>query len=318
MVIICGSTPAFLQAQETQAQHNTATVSANPDVDAIVWAVAKVLPERNFGYVIGDILTQHIVLPDAYKHTDLSRLSNISRVSTWLERQSAIMNTAFDGTPILTLRYQIINAPQTIISVALPELSLASPADEPGHAMSVAAWPFTLGPLTASVPQADIDTISGTYTTVDGIALRADMTLPELDNNTPSARLRLALLMLGSTLASWAGWYLWRTHRDKVRLPFAHALQALRSEKQRKPGDTDTPWKILHHAFNQSAGHVVNTSSIHTLLIAHDWLRPLEPRIRAFYVASAARHYALPPQDEPFAVDDLAKVLAACEKRNSR
>ena len=275
----------------------------------------RVSPERNFGYVIGDVLTQRIALPESYSEADLLERIDINRVSTWLERQAVIMETFADGHHTLTLRYQIINAPQSIISVALPELTLASSS---GESMTVPAWPFTLGPLTASAPQADSAVTDSTIPVVDGIALKADMTLPLLDDITPAARLRLALLILGLTLASWAGWYIWRNHRDKVRLPFAHALLSLSSRKQRKHGDTGTPWKALHHAFNQSAGSVVNASSIDTLLDTHDWLRPLEPRIRSFYAASAARHYALPPRDESFAVEELARVLADCERRNSR
>ena len=316
LIGLCSVISPFVSAQQTTpADQNPATSALGLDVATHLPGSVGVSPERNFGYVIGDVLTQRIALPDSYTQADLLELSAISRVSTWLERQSALMESLADARHTLTLRYQIINAPQSIISVALPELTLASSS---GESMTVPAWPFTLGPLTASAPQADSAVTDSTIPVVDGIALKADMTLPLLDDITPAARLRLALLILGLTLASWAGWYIWRNHRDKVRLPFAHALLSLSSRKQRKHGDTGTPWKALHHAFNQSAGSVVNASSIDTLLDTHDWLRPLEPRIRSFYAASAARHYALPPRDESFAVEELARVLADCERRNNR
>ncbi len=316
LMALCTATSPFVSAQQTTpAVQNPETSAPGLDVATRLPEGVRVSPERNFGYVIGDVLTQRIALPDPYTQADLLKLSDISRVSTWLERQSALMESLADGSHTLTLHYQIINAPQSIISVALPELTFTPSS---GESMTVPAWPFTLGPLTASVPQADSAVTDSTIPVIDGIALKADMALPRLDDITPAARLRLALLLLALTLASWAGWYFWRNHRDKVRLPFARALLSLSSRKQRKHGNTNAAWKALHHAFNQSAGAVVNTSSIDTLMDTHDWLRPLEPRIRSFYAASAAHHYALPPRNEPFAVEELARVLADCERRNSR
>lgn len=317
-MVLCTALPSTVSAQQT---HSTGQ-NLEPAAAALALNLpgrlpesVRVVPERNFGYTIGDVLTQHISLPDAYTQTELHKLTTVTRVSTWLERQAASMTPSANGHRTLTLRYQIINAPLSIIGAALPELTLTPSSGEP---VTIAAWPFTLGPLTASVSRADLALADNTIAIVDGNPLQADRTLPPLDDSTPAARLRLALLLLALTLLSWTGWYFWRNYRDKVRLPFAQALHSFRSCKQRKPGNTDILWKALHHAFNQSAGTVVNTSTIDALIHTHDWLRPLEPRIRSFYTASAARHYALPPRDEPFPVEELARKLADCERRNSR
>ena len=66
-------------------------------------------PERNFGYVIGDIIEQRVHLPAAYTSVDLSTLETTSRVSTWLQRRSASVESGRNEQSILTLRYQIIN-----------------------------------------------------------------------------------------------------------------------------------------------------------------------------------------------------------------
>lgn len=316
LMALCITLSPGVSAQQTTATHQNPEAAVPAlDMATAPTAAVTVTPERNFGYVIGDVLTQHILLPDSFTQADLLELSDVTRVSTWLERQAALIETPADSERVLILQYQIINAPPSIISVALPELTLAPASAEP---RVIPAWPFTLGPLTANLSQTDAAGIDSSLPAVDGILLKADRALAQLDESRPAERLRRALLLLALTLASWAGWYLWRNHHDKVRLPFAQAWHSLSSRRQRKHGDADSPWKTLHHAFNQSAGCVVNASSIDTLLETHDWLRPLEPRIRAFYDASAARHYALPARDEPFDVKALARELADSERRNSR
>ncbi|ASJ70207.1 hypothetical protein [Granulosicoccus antarcticus] len=282
------------------------------------YLASSIVPTRSFGFVVGDVLLQNIALPDGYHETELTELSDTTRISTWLERQDAVIKAVSDDRHILTVRYQIVNSPTTIIKAALPELSLApSPGGQQADRL-VAAWPFTLGPITIGTALIEDQALADTLPMVNGVPLQADMTLPALDEATPAARLRLALWLLALSLAAWASWYLWRHQRDKVRLPFTQALHQLKSGKQSTLDEPDRPWKTLHRAFNQSAGQVVNTTSLDTLFDSHSWLRPLEDRIRAFYEASAARHFALPPRDEPFAIEELASALAHCEISNSR
>lgn len=322
------------------------------------------VPKRNFGFVIGDVVEQRIQLDGRFRDLDLSELSAPGRVSTWLARQSATMTTPDDDHVVVNLRYQIVNAPESIVNAALPELTLAVgdtvAAPQRGAANSgerlapvfVAAWPFTLGPLTAREPPATIasqtertngrqteagtvgstsdetdntadnaaDNAASMTMTANGIPLRPDIALPLLDESTPATRLEITVKLLALTLASWLGWFAWRSWRDRVRLPFARAAHALRRQgRGAGSGDSaDTTWKQLHQAFNQTAGHAVTSASLDELLERHAWLAPQDEKIRAFYHASSARYFELPSREQPFAVIELADTLAEIEKRHSR
>ena len=288
-------------------------------------------PDRAFGYVIGDVLVQRIYLPADIGPVDLSDIEDAARVSTWLERQSAQQSAAqrtpqdSDSAPtLLTLRYQIINSPDSVTHAALPELSLRPASDTAqatsptAPALSVAAWPFTLGPLTAhkllDVGLSDAALPSDAVAPELTMLMQADARLPVLDVETPARWLLINLLLLLLSLSGGLIWLLWRSRRDRVRLPFARAASALRRHPER---DGDAGWKLLHHAFNQSTGFAVTSDSVDVLLATNPWMQPLEERIRSFYELSAARYFELPPRQIPFAVPALAHELARHEKRHS-
>lgn len=302
------------------------TAVADNGNESALAALPSRVAERNFGFVIGDLLVQRIALPEGAAQPDISALTEASRISTWLERQGAVFTTSDNGNTELTVRYQIVNSPQSIVHAALPELLLSTGDTESADSLQsgesqwmVQAWPFTLGPLTPNGGPVD-DRAEGVSEASASIALRADHRLPPLDTGTPARNTRLALLLLAITLLLWLGWHLWRRHRDTVRLPFARAVHTLGREagKQSSRDDAHSAWQILHRAFNDSAGQVISKVDLASLYESRPWLQPLDSRIRAFFDASAARHYELPPRDEPFPITELARELANRERSHSR
>lgn len=314
-----------LLASTASAQQTTPdTAEAIADNESTVATLPSQVAERNFGLVIGDRLEQRIALPEGTAPPDTSALTEASRISTWLERQGASIAVSDSGNRELTIRYQIVNSPQSIVHAALPELLLSTGlADAGGQPMEqqwlVNAWPFTLGPLTASSAPVD-DSAEDSSDTHGGIALRRDHSLPPLDTRIPERNLKVALSLLGGTLLLWLGWYLWRRQRDTVRLPFARAVHVLGRHPAARPSEdaADSAWQVLHRAFNESAGQVTSMANLPLLYESRPWLQPLDARIRAFFEASAARHFELPPRDEPFPITELARELANRERSHSR
>ena len=94
---------------------------------------------RSFGHVIGDVLTQRILLQDGDKQFEPAALPAADRIGVWFERRAPRLEVDEQGRRWLVLDYQIINAPRALVAVALPELNLASRS---GRMLKVAAWPL--------------------------------------------------------------------------------------------------------------------------------------------------------------------------------
>ena len=351
IILLALSTFAWAQSNQQINQQNSKKASDTTNMTTL----SAQNPERDFGYVIGDIIEQRVHLPAAYTSVDLSTLENSSRVSTWLQRRSASVESGRNEQSILTLRYQIINSPEAIVNAALPELTLLVNTDNHNQAalapVTVNAWPFTLGPLTPDVSATATAIIAATSTStetetetantntntksntnslstphelstwiVNGTQLKPDQKLAELDTETPLKRVRLFAGLLAFTMLGWLCWLAWRTHRDRVRLPFTRALQDIKTRGSERSSQEsgDHSWKTLHRAFNESAGCTINNASVDQLLEKQDWLRPFESEICKFYAMSAERYFKLPATKSSFAVVDLTRTLAASEKSNSR
>jgi len=267
-------------------------------------------PDRDFAYVIGDVLEQKIALPTTGPTTrpekgsaggagpDLSVLSSKARVSDWLERQNAVMVEHSDRH-WLVLRYQIVNSPLSITRAQLPALSIAM---SDGNTVDVQAWPFDLGPLTSDA---------------ESVRLKPDGTLQPLDGAQALRRAMLAAIALVAILIAWLLWWLWRINSDKHRLPFAHALSLLKRKSFASRPESLETWAVLHHAFNASAGRVVTGSNYAQLIERVPWLDNHEASIHAFFNESRCRFFKSPPTSNAFDVIELARQLAAEEKRSS-
>ena len=63
--------------------------------------------------------------------------------------------------------------------------------------------------------------------------------------------------------------------------------------------DTDAAWRIVHRALNETAGFVVQLSSLPRLLSRAPWLQPLRPQLEQFYLRSEARFFSLTRDELP-------------------
>ena len=287
-----GTSPA--RADEGRAVAGGATPSA---------AIEQ--PARAFGHVLGDVLVQRIrVAADVDAGAAIDALPS-GRIDAWLERLPVRVVEAGGGARALELRYQIVNAPTEPRVVRLPPLAVAL-AD--GTRVDVPEWPVGIGPLTPRevVGEGDL------------LAMRPDRRLPPFATDGRRARLDATALALAATALAWLGWWLWRRRRDRVRLPFARAVHAMRALPADVRDESPEAWTALHRALDDTAGGTVHRASLERLLAAAPWLAPSRDAIERFYEASAARFFSQPPRAEPFPVGELGRALRRVEKRHAR
>lgn len=283
---------------------------------AIAWAAhgpvfavtdeATVEQPRAFGHVIGDLLTQRVLLERGGREVQPQGLPTPGLVGRWLERRSARLKRDDDGRRWLVVEYQLVNAPQALATVQLPrwELPLAGGAG----VLQVAEWPLSVAPLTPRHAFA-----AGALAT-----LRPDLPPPVADTQAIERRIGLLCAALALVLAAWLAWWLWRNRTEAARLPFARARQELRALRD---DDAATPaWQAMHRAFDRAAGQVVQGSSLPRLFERAPHLQALRGPIEAFYAQSAARFYgdATVPEPDPLSLQALCAQLCRAERRHAR
>ena len=265
-------------------------------------AAAVVEQPRPFGHVVGDVLTQRVLL--VADRPASASLPGPQRLSAWLERRTARVERAADGRRWLVVDYQLVNAPQSLATVRIPAWRLAGDATQP--ALLVPAWPVGVSAITARAAP-------GT----SAWQLRPDRPAPAIATRPLRLRLALAAAALAAWLAAWAGWLAWRRWRDAMTQPFAAASRALRRVDDGHP----SAWRALHEAFDRTAGEVLRVSTLPRLFERTPQFEPLRDRIEAFYAQSAARFFG-DAQARPGA--DAASPRALCrdlrriERRSGR
>ena len=268
---------------------------------------ATVQQPRAFGHVIGDVLTQRVLLEQAGQPLQPGALPSTARIDLWLERRQSRIETDAEGRRWLAIDYQVINAPRALTAISLPALSIATASGPP---LALPAWPISIGPLTPLDVLAEGDLQ----------ALRPDRPVAALPTHAVQQQLKLSLLALLAVFAAWLGWWAWRNQREAQQLPFANAWRELK-----RLGDSSSPeaWRVVHRALNKSAGRVVHGASLPQLLAEAPYLRPLQPRLEDFYRESTRRFFfaesAAAASAQPHAaypLKPLCRALCNAEKRH--
>jgi mxaA protein len=227
-------------------------------------ATAVVEQPRPFGYVVGDVVTQRVLLELGGRGFAPAALPKAERVNVWLERRPARIESLPDGHRWLAVDYQVINAPQSLTTVNLPAFELQGAPE--GATLLIAAWPITVNALTS-----------------DGLVeLRPDRPAPAV----ATAPIRRQIAIWSSAflvvVAAWLGWLAWRNWRAAAARPFAHALHEMRH----LDGTAPDAWRALHRAFDQTAGRVVQTATLPALFERAPQLQSLRPEIEQFFAQS--------------------------------
>jgi len=274
---------------------------------AVAASAATVEQPRAFGHVIGDVLTQRVLLEQDGRPLQPGALPGTARIDLWLERRTPRVETDEQGRRWLAIDYQVINAPRGLTAISLPPLSIATASGAP---LALPAWPVSIGPLTP------IDVLAEG----DLQALRPDRPVAALPTYAVERQLKFSLLALLAVCAAWIGWWAWRNRREAQQLPFANAWRELK-----RIDDPASPeaWRVVHRALNRSAGRVVHGASLPQLLAEAPYLRPLQPRLEDFYRESTRRFFfaesaAAAPvrQSDAYPLRPLCRALRNAEKRH--
>jgi mxaA protein len=284
---------------------------------------ATVEQPRAFGYVVGDVLTQRVLLNLNGREFVPAELPLPGRMGVWLERRSARVEKDTSGRRWLRVDYQLMNSPQELRVVTLPAWKL-KPADgasdeqagsgqpdsgrragEQGAGeLRVGEWPISVAPLTPERSEAR-----------PGLgALRPDRVAPLIALAPMERGLRVGVAGLLVTVLAWAGWLLWRNWRASAAQPFAHAM----SEMRTLDGTAPQAWYALHRAFDATAGRAVRTETLPELFRRAPHLEPLKAQIEEFFRESAKRFFAGAPIASTLSASTLCRELRRIEKRHER
>jgi mxaA protein len=265
-------------------------------------AAVVVQQPRPFGYVLGDTLTQRILLQAADHNFEPSLLPPNERAGLWFARRSARIELAGDRRRWLVLDYQVINAPQALMTVTLPALTLK--ARSGNEVLAVPEWPISIGPLTPRAVFAK-----------GGLQeLRPDHPAPMLPTGTLRLQRQIWLIAFGLVVGAWLAWWLLRSLRAAASQPFA---QALREIRHGDGDDSPGAWLALHRAFDRTAQLSLQLSTLPALFQRAPHLEAEREAIERFYSESSRMFFsgAVPAGVSP---QTLCKTLRRIERRNEQ
>lgn len=257
---------------------------------------------RPYGYLVGDTLVQRVQLTVDGQPVELAELPRKDRFGVWISRRASRIERDPDGTRWLAMEYQIVNASKDVDVIALPKLKLRTTTPE--VFIEVADWPITVGAITASL----VRNQGGL------LPLQPDRPAPTIAIAPIRHRLKLALLGLAGMLALWLGWWRWREWAASERLPFGRARRQL----ARVDAQSDEAWRLLHQAFDASAGRAIQPGTLALLFRARPEFEAARGAIERFYAESAARFFGGQPATEGQSLAALCAELRSIERAHER
>ncbi len=248
--------------------------------------------DRTWGLLLGDDLNVKIDLSGLSDGIDESSLPQVDqRYGTWLYLK------AIDQTEQqLVLHYLIVNVPLKNTIIQTPKFDVKQDDEK---------W--------LTLPSAAV-TIGPSLSVEDGVAnisAKPDMKPTLISTTETEQQLKLAIIIAVVSSLILALWHFgWKT---KNRQPFAQAVHDL-SRLKLHAVTPDQAARILHTAFNHTAGTVVVYGELASFLEQQPWLQPLQVEIEQFYQQSEQHFFARKTQQGPD-VDSVRKLAKACRSK---
>ncbi len=261
-------------------------LTVSPPADAAVEHLSVKTP-RAFGYVIGDTIEHEVSLAlDPGFELDLQSIPEPGRVSRWLSLNHVTHEDRNrDGTSrhTIRLRFQVVNAAQSVIGAGTPPMSLRIVGPEDDFPVVVPGWAFTISPMLPpeNRPPGRLPDLRPAL-------------LPEPASTTMrTARVTaLGVLVLGLVALiarqHLAGRFGMRTH--------GHFERAYRRIQHRMRGP-EAPVAYadalveMHAAFNATAGRAVFEHDLERFFVEHPRFKSLRAPISALFAESGAVFY---------------------------
>ena len=266
------------------------SVSLSPLVALGQEPALKIDNPRPFGYLVGDLLHQRIILPPGSS----GKLPQPGRVDDWLELKEVKAN----GRDI-ALTYQLMNAPAEVKTLQLPSLKFGAEGSE----VTVPEWPFTVSPVTPQFVLAR-----------EGLSeMRPDVPPQEI----PTRATELRLLAYALALAALTLWYAYRKFAWRIsNRPFSRAYRDLRSLEATDGDAYQRALKIVHRAFDETAGTALFARELPIFLSRHRRFHAAAADVRRFFSLSQQEFFAAKPGDRPTAwVVSLCRSLSRLETK---
>jgi len=288
-----------------------AAAGVSPLAGAAVEKLEMTTP-RPFGYVIGDTIEHRVFLVlDPGFELDPDSIPEPGRASRWLALNESVLETdERDGTTrhSILLRYQIVNAAESVIGAGTPPLSLRILGPEGDLPVVVPAWGFTFGPIVTHE-----DRTAGRRPD-----LRPALPPPPFETEVRTVRvgaLGLLTLVLMALIV-----------KERLIGRFAapsgrHFDRAWRRLRRRSKG-SDSPGAFtealveVHAAFNATAGRAVFEHDLARFFVEHPRFESVRTPIEAFFAESGkllyGRNEAAP--DTGPRLDRLRDLCRACRE----
>ena len=266
-------------------------------------------PPRPFGYTIGDIVRQTVHLKPAPGQSLIeTSLPKEGRVGTWVERRTVAVTPEAGGWRI-DLTYQFINVPTELRTIALPAIKLQLRDGERIVEETLTESPITLAPLTPALVLARAGLEE----------MRPDLAPPLIDVSPQLRRLTVYALTAGLIALAWAAWYFGFGLRGRRARPFARAERDLRRQlaHDAQPSAGRDAMRIVHRAFDASAGTTVFAESLDSLFARCPSLMPARDAVERFFAASRAEFFGHGSDRTEFGCADLlalARQLKTLER----
>lgn len=244
---------------------------------ALATQPAVVEQPRSFGYVIGDVATQRVLLEDRGRAFTPNPLPAAGPLGNWVERRAARIERDARGRQWLAVDYQIMNSPQAIKLVTLPAWKLA--VKDGSADLAIPEWQISVATLTPEQP----------FGRVGLGGLRPDRQAPLID---VAPMRRWMMIWAGCTLALillWAGWWGWRNWQAASRQPFAKALREISEVDE----GSSQAWVALHRAFDATAGRVVQAETLPLMFEHAPRFEPQRSGIERFFAQSSTRFFGV-------------------------
>lgn len=268
---------------------------------ALATQPAVVEQPRSFGYVIGDIATQRVLLEENGRAFTPNSLPVAGPLGNWVERHAVRIESDPRGRRWLVVDYQIMNSPQQIKLVTLPAWRLAAKEGAAAD-LAIPEWQISVATLTPEQP----------FGRAGLGGLRPDREAPAIDVAPMRRRMMTGIGFALALMLLWAGWWSWRNWLASSHQPFAKALREIRGVDEASP----QAWVALHRAFDATAGRVVQVETLPQLFERAPRLKPQRSAIEAFFAQSSARFFETGAAAPAVSVRALCTELRRIEKRH--